>query len=220
LNGGIRAAVNTFLEDFMKRMVLAGVISTLFSLSVSAQGFYFDVGLGVGQAWTEIDGVDFAKVSKDAGVNLTEIGIDMGLKAGYGPVGSLPLYVIGEIGGIGHRMDDGVNYFQFNSYLIGPGLIFYPVSLIQLAGSIGFSYTSNQSSLERMYDSKGGYAGNVSIAFDLGKNNHGCLLGIRYFSAVNELENTGAEQKQSGLSIFIKYAYRHKGKPTTVNNNT
>jgi hypothetical protein len=210
----------------MKKMVLAGVISALFSLSVSAQGFYFDVGFGAGWARTEIDGTDFAKEFKDAGVNLTEVGIDIGLKAGYGPFASLPLYVVGEIAGIGHRMDDGVDYFQFNSYLIGPGLIFYPIPLIQLAGSIGFSYTGNQTSLGTMNNSKVGFtntvgfAGNISMAFDLGENNHGCLIGIRYFSAVNELENTGVEQKQSGLRILIKYAYRHKVKPTTLNNNT
>jgi hypothetical protein len=179
--------------------------------SINAQGFYFDMGLGVGGAWTKLDGTDISDTFKSAGVDFKEIGIDLGLKAGYGPIANIPLYIVGTIGGLGHRLDDGSDYLQFNSCIIGPGVIFYPISLIQLAGSVGFSFVSNQTSLPmEMYKSKGGFAGDVSVAVDLGKGNHGCLIGLKYFGAINTLETSGADQNSSGLCVFVKYAYRHK----------
>jgi hypothetical protein len=61
-----------------------------------------------------------------------------------------------------------------------------------------------------MYKSKGGLAGDISVAVDLGSGNHGCLIGLKYFGAVNILETSGVDQNQSGLSIFVRYTYRHK----------
>ncbi|MDR0550623.1 MAG: hypothetical protein LBG72_01250 [Spirochaetaceae bacterium] len=182
------------------------------ALSVSAQGLYFDIGLGVGWAWTKVNGNDIAKPFVDLGCK--EIGVDIGLKAGFGPFGRIPLYIAAEAGGIGHRISYNADFIQLNSYLLGGGIIFYPVSFLQLAADIGYSYTGNSTSLEDriMYKSKGGFAYNASLAFDLGTGNHGCLFGLRYFAAINTLEN-GAKQDQAGLSIFVKYAYRHKVKP-------
>ncbi|MDR2467510.1 MAG: hypothetical protein LBD22_00940 [Spirochaetaceae bacterium] len=177
---------------------------------VSVQGFYFDTGFGVGGAWTEINGND---VSKVFGSSVDEVGVEFGLKAGYGPVGNIPLYIVGELAGIGHRLYDSSNFIQFNSYLFGGGIIYYPVSFLQFAADIGFSITANDTDIPgRMLKSKGGIAGNFSLAFDFGKNKNGFLLGLRYFYATNTLEQTNAEQNQSGLNVFIKYAYRHKAK--------
>jgi hypothetical protein len=197
----------------MKRILIFGAIFTMILFSVSAQGFYFDIGLGVGGAWTKLDGTDVSETFKSAGADFTEIGVDLGLKAGYGPIANIPFYIVGTIGGIGHRLDDGSDYLQFNSYIIGPGVIFYPIPLVQLAGSIGFSFVANQTSLPMsMYKSKGGFAGDVSVAVDLGRGNHGCLLGLKYFGATNTLEISGADQNSSGLCVFVKYTYRHKMK--------
>jgi hypothetical protein len=70
-----------------------------------------------------------------------------------------------------------------------------------------------------MYDGKGGFAGNVSAALDLGKNKNACLFGTKYALAINKLEKSGVEQKQSGLSFFVKYAYRQKAKPVAKKDN-
>jgi hypothetical protein len=61
-----------------------------------------------------------------------------------------------------------------------------------------------------MYGSKVGFAGDISVAVDLGSKNHGCLIGLKYFGAINTLETSGAKQNQSGLSVFVRYTYRYK----------
>jgi hypothetical protein len=195
----------------MKKLLIVGTFLTMVLFSVNAQGFYFDVGIGLGGAWTKLDGKDVADTFKSANVKFMQIGVDLGLKAGYGPIAKLPLYAVGTIGGVGHRLADASDSLQFNSYLIGPGVIYYPISFLQIAGDIGVSFVSNQTSLPySMYKSKGGFAGDISAAIDLGRGNHGCLIGVKYFGAVNILQTSGATQTQSGLSAFVKYAYRHK----------
>jgi hypothetical protein len=199
----------------VKKALLAGIMFLAVSFALFAQGAYFDIGLGIGWAWTEIDGEDVAKWLEDSGANFDEVGVDLSLKIGYGPLGRAPIYIVGELGGVGHRIEDNTGFIQFNSYIIGGGLLVYPVSFIQLAGSIGFSSASNDSDIYIAYNSKknGGFAYNASVAFDLGKGNHGCLIGLRYFNAANELKILDYKQSQIGLSIFVKYAYRHKLTP-------
>jgi hypothetical protein len=195
----------------MKRLVFSAVFLMSASLIVSAQGFYFDIGLGFGKAWTEVEGVDMARSFEDAGVSVDEMAIDVGLKAGYGPFGNIPLYVVGELAGMSHRIYDSTAYLLFNSVIIGPGVIFYPIPLIQLGISAGYSFTMNQTDLPlEMYDSKGGFAWNISAAVDVGKGKHGCLIGLKYFNANNTLKTSNADEKASMVDIFIKYAYRKK----------
>jgi hypothetical protein len=196
----------------MKKTIFLGLFLIMVSLSVFAQGFYFDIGLGIGKGWTKIDGSDIVDELKNAGVNVSELSFDFGLKAGYGPFGNIPVYVVGELAGMGHRIWDSSNYMQFNSYIIGPGVIFYPVPLIQLGLSLGYSFISNQTDIPgmTMYDGKGGFAWNISAAFDLGKGNHGFLLGLKYFGANNTLKVSNAEEQASMIGVFIKYAYRKK----------
>jgi hypothetical protein len=151
----------------MKKVIVLGILLVVVSLSVSAQGFYFDIGFGLGKGWTNIEDIDMVDSLKDAGVSVDEMAVDIGLKAGYGPFGNIPLYVIGELGGMGHRIYDSSNYMQFNSYIIGPGIIFYPMPLIQLGLSVGYSFVANQTDMPMiMYDSKGGFAWNISAAID------------------------------------------------------
>jgi hypothetical protein len=195
----------------MKKLVIIGTLLTAVLFSANAQGLYFDIGLGIGGAWTRLDGSNVSDAMQLVGGNISEIGVDIGLKAGYGPVANIPLYIVGVLGGIGHRLWDDLDHLQFNSYLIGAGLIFYPIPLIQLAGSIGFSFVGNQSSLPYdMFGSTGGFAWDISAALDLGGGNHGALIGLRYFRARNTLEISRAVQLQHGLSVFVRYAFRHR----------
>jgi len=197
----------------MKSFIISIAFLIVASLSVSAQGFYFDIGVGIGKAWTKLDGNSVSDVFDGS---VTEAGVDIGLKAGYGPIANLPFYIVGNIGGIGHRFDDGSYYLQFNSYLIGPGIIFYPIPLIQLAGSVGLSFISNQTNVPGfvLYGNDGpGFAGDISVALDFGGGNHGFLLGLKYLGAVNTLEISSAEQNSSALTVFGRYAFRHKIRP-------
>ena len=195
----------------MKRLATIGLLFTVVLFSANAQGLYFDIGIGAGGAWTSLDGTNVSDAFDFSDGSVTQIGVDLGLKAGYGPIVNKPFYIVGTIGGIGHRFDDGSDYLQFNSYIIGPGIIFYPIPLVQMAGSIGYSFVGNQTSLPgSMYESRGGFAGDISVAVDLGRRNHGCLIGLRYFGAINKLETSGVNQAQSGLSAFVRYTFRHK----------
>jgi len=192
----------------MKKIGFAGIFVCLTIFSLSSQSLYFDIGLGSGFASTTIDGEDF---SDSMGSSVTETSVDMGFKLGYGPIAGKPLYIVAELSSLGHRFSDSSNYIQFNSYLIGPGIVYYPVPAFQIAASAGYSYVANDSDFGiTFYDSKGGLAGNISAALDLGKKNHGCLLGVRYAVTLNTLETSEVEQKTSMVSAFIKYAYRQK----------
>lgn len=194
----------------MKRIVSAIVVGIVLALNAHAQGIYFDIGIGAGGATTTIDGED---VSDSFGSTVTDAAAELGFKLGYGPIAGIPVYIVGEVSGIGHRFSDDYNYIQFNSYLFGPGLVFYPLPFLQIGGSFGFSTVANQTDLPTsFYDSESGTAGNVYVAADLGKGNHGCLLGLKYSGTNNKLEESGARQKTSLFSFFIKYAYRHKAK--------
>ena len=194
----------------MKKIIVLVGLLLVASLTVSAQGFYFDIGIGVGGATTRIDGEDISNIFDSS---VTEVGVDLGLKAGFGPIADLPLYIVGVIGGVGHRFDDGTHHIQFNSYLIGPGVIFYPIPLIQLAGSIGLSFIANQTNIPGflLYGNDGpGFAFDISAALDFGRGNHGFLLGLKYFRAVNTLEVSGVRQNSSAFTVFGRYAFRQK----------
>jgi hypothetical protein len=52
---------------YMKRFIVLALVSLMAS-TVSAQGLYFDVGIGLGSASTEIDGYDVAAGFNAAGV--------------------------------------------------------------------------------------------------------------------------------------------------------
>ncbi|MHC6203016.1 hypothetical protein ACYULU_07465 [Breznakiellaceae bacterium SP9] len=184
----------------MKKIILTSAFLLTISFVTVAQGFYFDTGLGVGKACTKLDGYDIVDELKSEGLSVDEIAVDFGLKAGFGPFDTIPLYVVGEIGGIGHRLDLNlsgyrVGYMQFSSVMVGGGLIFYPIPLIQLGFSVGRSevdFTTDISAMmdEPLPESKRGFAWNVSAAVDLGSGNHGCLIGVRYFYANNAFEIT------------------------------
>jgi hypothetical protein len=200
----------------MKKVLCAGLIFMVAALSAQGIGLYFDVGLGIGPAWSEEDGKDFVKTRTKEGT-LKEIAVDLGLKLGLGPFDTIPIYVVGVLGGVGHRISADNGHIQLNSYLLGPGVIFYPIPSVQIAASLGYSSVANESSVTNessspdrvVDDSKGGFAGDISVAFDLGAGNHALLGGVRFFGSTNTLES-GIVLNTSMLSIFLRYAFRHK----------
>jgi len=195
-----------------KILSLAAGISLVmaFASSASAQGVYFDIGLGLGSGSTKIDGDNvFNELNRSSSVDELELDLTI-FKLGYGPFGNTSIYAVLELSGMAHRIYDNSDYIQFNSYLFGPGVIFYPIPLIQLGVSLGYSWVANQTNLPmEMYESDGGFAYNISAAVDFGRGNHGCLIGLKYFSATNELKSK-VDQNSSMIGFFIKYAYRHK----------
>jgi hypothetical protein len=187
------------------------MLAMAFTSPVFAQGLYFDTGIGIGSATTKVDGLDFVTVLKGGGGSVSELAVDVGLlKVGYGPIADKPFYIVGELGGIGHKIEGSLYYIQINSYLFGPGIIYYPIPLIQLGASVGYSWVAYDTDMPiTLPESDGGYAWNISAAIDLGGGNHGCLIGLKYFSATNTLKSN-EEMNSSMIGVFVKYAYRKK----------
>jgi hypothetical protein len=212
----------------MKKSVIFAALFICISLTVSAQGLYLDVGAGFGQAWTRLNGQNALEVLNAEGLHAGQMGISMSFKAGHGPVADMPLYIVAELAMISHALEleymsgyrdqqgYGTYSLSLDSAIIGPGIIYYPISLIQLGASAGFSFVANTNKLpnshfqELTYRSKGGFAWNVSAALDFGSKNHGCLVGAQFFNAINGLQMTNITQNAFLLGIFVKYSYRHK----------
>ena len=206
----------------MKKIVF--LIFILLSFSIYGQGIYFDGGVGVGFGWTNIDGHSVADAIESLGYKIdTNFAFEVGFKAGYGPFGNIPLYVIGELAWTIHGIDASANIAGEEYYLgsgtkpiiFGAGVIFYPIPLLQLGTSFccGYSGWIGDNILFAPVvdlinlDDQLGFAWNISLAVDLGKNNHGCLIGVKYWYeniSRNESVNTHI------LGFFVRYSFRHK----------
>jgi len=223
----------------MKKILILAVVLGFISLTVSAQGLYFDIGAGVGGAWTKTDGVDQFKMWRSAidetflfttwdGKNvdidslITQYSFNLGARAGYGPFETLPLFFVLDFDWVGHRIyllkKANLEFSAYyNSFLIGPGVIYFPLSRLQVGVSGGYSFTANKlkpmPAGAKMLKSEGGFAGNVSVAYDMGIK-HALLVGVKYFFSSNTLEKNDLGKKQvqttSMIGVFAKYAFRPK----------
>jgi len=112
------------------------------------------------------------------------MGFNFGFKAGYGPFNNIPIYFV-----VGYENIYGP---------IGLGAIFYPIPFIQLGVSLGFTIDM-------------GFAWDTSVAIDFGKNNHGLLIGLKYWGLSQEYKEFGYygdRMVNNALGIFFKYVYR------------
>ena len=75
----------------MKKPVFALMFLVATALHVSAQGFYFDAGVNIGASITEVEGYNSSPLLWGWG---------FGLKAGFGPLGNVPIYVVGVTNGL------------------------------------------------------------------------------------------------------------------------
>lgn len=214
----------------MKKLMIVFVFFTAALFSVNAQGFYFDIGAGIGfggswgnrnHMFSDDEGNNI--IGKDytvTGYNLEPgLASDLGTKIGYGPNENLPLYFVIIINQFwfpyekeydyNNGYSSGKNIGPIRASIFGLGIIYYPISLLQLAGSVGFSTIADTSEEALMYGSKRGFAYELSVAVDLGEENSGCLIGVKYFNAINTLESS-AVLDQHYIGLFVRYTYRNK----------
>jgi len=114
------------------------------------------------------------------------MGINIGFKAGYGPFNNTPVYFV-----VGYENIYGP---------IGLGAVFYPIPLIQLGASLGLTIDM-------------GFAWDISTAIELGRSNHGVLIGLKYWGLTREYKEFGYygdRMANNALGIFFKYVYRKK----------
>ena len=181
----------------MKKIVLLLVF-----LSIPSFAIYVDVGFGVGGASTEVDNKSVEKILCD---DCDELAVSLGFRIG-GKINER-FWIAGEFGGVGDRYYDS-DYVQFNTYLLGPSFIFYPVEHFQLSGSIGFAWTSNDTDVPGAYLYDGtGAAISLTAAYDTGIND-GALIGIKLFSSSVELEESKKDLSTVGITFFIAYVHK------------
>ena len=193
----------------MLLLLYVGIIFT-----ISAQKFYFDIGPGLGLGMTKIDGNNVADQFEPFGKIDQDI-FSVGLGAGYKYFNHIPLFFIGEIVMVNNDLDGDNNnpvFGTFISTLIGPRVVYYPVPLVQLGVSFGYSLAYGGSSGLNNYGIDdynhfgSGIAWNISSAVDLGRGRHGWLIGLKYFHSITTLGQSNM------FGIFTKYAFRNKQK--------
>ena len=172
-------------------------------MTIPSFAVYVDVDLGVGGASTDIDDVAVEDViCKDC----SDLAVHFGFRIG-GQV-SDRLWIAGEMSGLGHRFYDSDYYVQFNSYLLGPSIIFYPIDHLHLSGSLGLAWTANDTNLPRVKMNDGsGAAISLTAAFDTGIHN-GALIGLKLFSSSVELQSSEKDLSSVGLTFFIAYVHK------------
>ena len=200
----------------MKKVIIITIIFLFTSFTITAQGVYLDITTlpGVGKPWTLLDGnnvvdtIDFTE---------NELTLEFGLKIGYGPIASLPLYAVADLGYMLSSYEDKPDIdILFNHYLIGAGIIFYPMSFIQLGASIGYASisTNNSSNVPDVpiIELKGGLAWNISAAFEFGYSKVGILMGLKYTNIIGTQDNSLQQERVSSsmLVFFMRFTYRHK----------
>jgi len=223
----------------MKKLMIVFVFLTVALFSVNAQGFYFDIGAGIGFGGSSANHNHSFSISEgnnktDTKYTVTSFDypsgpvIDLGTKIGYGPNENLPLYFVITINQFWFQYIMGYDHFNekensggsgeggsiMRTYIFGLGIIYYPIPLLQLAGSVGFSIIADTSEIALMYGSKRGFAYELSLAVDLGRKNSGCLIGVKYFNAINTLESSSVLD-QHHIGLFVRYTYRNK---SSINN--
>jgi len=176
------------------------------------QGLYFDLGVGYGKGRTVHEGVNLANRFPFSNGSVEERAGDASVKAGFGPIGYLPAYVVAEWGWLWHRVYDAVLSARIDSYLAGVGVVVYPVRLVQFGCTIGYSYRKceTNASAYAIDVGNGGLGWNVSAALDLGKRNNGILAGVKYQRSERKVLMFDSLMESSGLLFFVKYAFRQK----------
>lgn len=187
----------------MKRPAFILFFLIIVSLSVPAQGYYFDIGGSAGLTWINVNNAS----------NGDGFAMGLGLKFGVGPFGNVPLYAAAE-GNLNFDVGD-----KYNTLYFGPGLMFYPHYRLQFGASVGPTW-------ELQYVSDMGIGWNVSVAADLGKraSKYGFLLGLKYYGARNQVEyktfdlsyffpqevTEKVPMQTTFLSVFVKFTRRKK----------
>lgn len=180
----------------MKKILI--LVLALFCAQASA--VYVEAGLGVGGASTSIDG----KSIGDNCQGCSSLAVNLGFRVGGQLMDNL--FLAGEFSAVGDRYyNDRDYYIQFNSYIIGPSVAYYPVNQLHLSASLGFVFTGNDTNVPLMYVNNGtGFGGTATVAYHFGDHN-GTLLGAR-FTATSVTVNS-RDLSTVGVTFFVSFVH-------------
>ena len=181
----------------MKKILI--LVLALFCAQASA--VYVEAGLGVGGATTSADGKSF----DDACNNCSSLAVNLGVRVGGQIMDNL--YLAGEFSGIGNRYyNDRDYYIQFNSYILGPSVAYYPVNQLHLSASLGFVFTSNDTNIRGVRVNDGnGFGGSATVAYHFGEQN-GTLIGARFMATNASVNSTSLTTV--GFTFFVSFVHR------------
>jgi hypothetical protein len=188
------------------------VILLCIGLSVFAQtgererGFYIDVGLGFGGISYKNDINNELEQADDLGYDRMTISLDLSI--GWAVLQKL--YIVGSLTGFGDRIYKSADYMQYNTYLIGPGVRFYPLSsgkYLQLGADLGLGrmvLDSNIPGAAGTVTSDPGFGIKFSAAYDFDSTMTGPALLLGGELLLDFIEN----ETVTGFSIFAKFVYK------------
>jgi hypothetical protein len=199
-SGKIRIYTNGYLLALSLSFVMA------FASPASAIS-YFDIGFGVGPTWATLGGYDIGD----------NTALDFGIRIGGRPIklGTDRVYIISELNvAIGTYFYDFIDngshpYTSIGSFMMGPGVIFYPLQSIQLGSSVGYSAVVYDGGAVVKSGSRNGIAYNISVALDV-ENIGGIYSWINLMGLKYSVNTDLTYIKSSTISFFLKYVYRKK----------
>ena len=234
----------------MKKLTVLLLLCLVVSVTAFSQGFYLDLGIGIGYFSQSIEGENIGKALKDyySAADIKYIpfnfGVSVNLKSGFGPFKALPLFFVGDFyttwAAMGAINDDVKKEEEWlpgiENYFIGPGVIFYPLSFLQIGASLGFAYfygttvfssVDNFSLITGGNNSEvsideddiwkgGGFGWHLSIGFNLGKREKkgGLLISADYFGSTNRIQQEGKgvkyDAQASQIGVSLKFCYKKK----------
>jgi hypothetical protein len=236
----IAGGVKKMSKVFRSFLIVLGIVFALEFLPANAEAVYLDLRFGMGTGSASLDGTSIEKVLSDAGVkDYSFEADDFGFKVGVGPYFENSLYVVGEFEMIAQRYSFRSDWVQYDAYLIGPGIVYYPMDHLQLGATIGYAFGADGNSQGDLEVGGYGIGYSLSVAYDIQVyNSNAFLIGWKWTQAVvkRDVEMVGYEleynyaglyyrpytymqtvtHNQTSLTLFIGYAFRtNKRKDTS-----
>jgi hypothetical protein len=178
---------------------------TTFAQSERSRGFYLDAGIGFGGVRYGVEIDDMLKSLDGAGLDRVTVSLDF--SAGWAVTPNL--YVVGSITGFGDRLYLGSEYFQLSTYLLAPGVRFYPLSSMkkfQLGLDAGFARMVLATNIPSptTATSEPGFGVKISAAHDFDTTMTGPALLLGGECLVDFIEH----ETIAGFSLFAKFVFK------------
>lgn len=185
------------------------VLLLVMAIALNSFADYIDVGLGVGGAYTHIDK---KSVEKPCETDCKEMAVDVSFRIANNLTEKLLLGA--EISLYGNRYYNLDHFTQYNTFFLGPTLIYFPTERFQLSTSVGLTKSGNVTDEKRINLHDDGGAG-VSLAagYHFGGKN-GVLVGVKLYDLVTdiEVENNDNKSKKrlntAGASVFVHFSHK------------
>jgi len=175
------------------------IILLIMAINFYAFAAYIDFGAGSGNGAVLSDNFD---VTDECGSNCTNGAIEYGVRIG-GHLGQ-KFVLAGEFDGLANVYVDGDDYMMFNSFFVGPSLIFYPGEHWQLSGSLGYAWTANRVDFDEVSLPDGNGLGMaLSFGYEIGKDK-GALVGAKLFATTVGVGD-GETMSNGGAMLFVRF---------------